>query len=262
MAVTALTWAKVALLYSLLGPPFTFTPYSRLVFQGCHVQTLPNWMNNRVSSAVISSTFQLLLCHTPNSEGDRFSFFLSQISCIYLFIYLSIFFFFLSLWHFGQTQAFADSYFGSWQRRHWLSTGRLLSFIHFFYLERCCWMQVSLFSLEGGEVGGVGYGGGGSGEGQGWWGEGGQTRRMVEKGCREGVCEGVIRHVGKVWWTVSCSLCLSAVCVAVKCVSVCASGVIQQDILLTIRSTSILTFLHFLSLKTQPQAQWMHVHRS
>lgn len=45
---------------------------------------------------------------------------------------------------------------------------------------------------------------------------------MVEKGCREGVCEGVIRHVGKVWWTVSCSLCLSAVCLAVKCVSVCA----------------------------------------
>lgn len=54
--------------------------------------------------------------------------------------------------HLGQSQAFADSDFGSWQRRHWLSTGRLLSFIHFFLPERCCWMQVSLFSLEVGAV--------------------------------------------------------------------------------------------------------------
>lgn len=44
-----------------------------------------------------------------------------------------IFLFALLLWHFfGQSWASADSYFGSWQRRHRLSTGRLLSFIHFF----------------------------------------------------------------------------------------------------------------------------------
>lgn len=40
----------------------------------------------------------------------------------------------LLLWHFflGRSWASADSYFGFWQRRHRLSTGRLLSFIHFF----------------------------------------------------------------------------------------------------------------------------------
>lgn len=60
---------------------------------------------------------------------------------------------FLVPWrHLGQSQAFADSDFGSWQRGRWLSTGRLLSFIHFFLPERCCWMQVSLFSLEVGAV--------------------------------------------------------------------------------------------------------------
>lgn len=59
------------------------------------------------------------------------------------------FFFFVPRWHYRQSRAVADSYFGSW-RRHWQSTGHSLSFIHFLFPERCCWMQVSLFSLGGG----------------------------------------------------------------------------------------------------------------
>lgn len=52
------------------------------------------------------------------------------------------------------------------------------------------------------------------------------------------------------------ALCSVCVCVTVRaCERMCASRVIQENSLLTIRSASILTFLHFLSLKTQPQAQ-------
>lgn len=72
-----------------------------------------------------------------------------QISGAYLFLFHS---FLVPQRHLGQCQAFADSDFSSWQHGHWLSTGRLLSFIHFFFPERCCWMQVSLFSLEVGAV--------------------------------------------------------------------------------------------------------------
>lgn len=53
-------------------------------------------MNNGVSSAVMFFTFQLLLRHTPNCEGDRFSFFFSLAKFhvfIYLFINLSFIFF-------------------------------------------------------------------------------------------------------------------------------------------------------------------------
>lgn len=77
-------------------------------------------------------------------------------------------------------------------------------------------------------------------------GTGGEEVRWVgDKTCREGV----------VWWTAS----FTAVCLAVNSVCVCVcvrvSRVIQEDTLLTIRSASILTFLHFCNLKIQPKAQ-------
>ena len=96
---------------------------------------------------LISSFCTSLLVLSFLSRIVRFSF-ISSAKCLSS---ISL----LSLWHFGHSRALADSYFGSWRRRHRLSTGRLLSFIHFFFPERCCRMQVSLSSLEGG-VEGVG----------------------------------------------------------------------------------------------------------
>lgn len=60
----------------------------------------------------------------------------------------------------GRSRASADSYFGSWRRRRRLSTGRLLSFIHFLPFLRDAAERKSAFSPRRVSANSGGLGGG------------------------------------------------------------------------------------------------------